>query len=311
MSFAHDYDSSNEPERGPVPSDREIACERAVLIPTLIDTPIALTVLAVGFASGSISMMSEGLRTILGLITSFLAYSVLHSLHRGKFAHYNFGTGAIEQLVKLIVGVMLLASGLWIVATVIGTLLADGSSPEPLDLAIAAVINAVNLCINIYGVWVMVSARSESANVAYRAQLIARVVMLLSSIVAQIVATLGAVLQDPQMVLAVDLIGGAIIAGIILNNGVSAVATSIPDLIDRRPEAGILRRVEAIAAERFGPLDKPNMRARRSGGTIFAELAVTASGGSTDPHQHAVFNAEGDDLYHYDIILHSKSVDEP
>lgn len=311
MSFARDCDSSEMAEIDSVPSDREIACERAILIPTVIDTPIGLGVLAIGFASGSISMISEGLRGSLGLLASYLAYSVLHSLHRGKFAHYNFGTGAIEQLVKLIIGIMLIASGLWIIATVIGTLLAHGSSPEPLDLAIAAVFNAVNLCINIYGVWAMVAVRSETANVAYRAQLIARVVMLLSSIVAQIVATLGAVLQDPQMVLAVDMIGGAIIAGIILNNGVLAVTTSIPDLIDRRPEASILRRVEAIASDRFGPLDNPNMRARRSGSTVFAELAVTSSSHSTDPHQHAVFNAEGSDLYHYDIILHSEKADKP
>ena len=103
-------------------------------------------------------MLGEATRGGLMTAIEISALGILYAVHRGQLLRFRFrfGIGKVEQIVNLVIGALLCLSGLWVAQRMVVTLLAGGASASPLDMAIAAVVNAINLLLNLFG-WVVMS----------------------------------------------------------------------------------------------------------------------------------------------------------
>jgi divalent metal cation (Fe/Co/Zn/Cd) transporter len=262
------------PGSGRAPSTDERAKEASVLYPVLAD--IGMTTLLFVFAviTGSLTILSEAIRSILMLAASFYGLVVMRAMHRGRLSRFEFGVGKLEQFVAAVVGIGLAVSGLWVARCVVDTVFLAGDPVTPLGLASAAVVNAINTALNTMGWLAMKLASREGDSEVFRAQLRARTTMMTSSMFLQVTLTVAALAKDAGIALLLDAAGATFVAGLMIYNGLSMLAQALPDLLDAPAPAALGALIRRIAAQVVPGDQITQVRTRRSGPTIFAEVAV-------------------------------------
>jgi len=261
------------------PTAEQIAKERAVLYTALAD--LAIVVLQINFAvlTRSLSLLSEAIRVGLMLTIEFYTFFVLRAVHRGRLGKFRFGIGQLEQMCNLVIGLCLVLSGLWVAQEVVRSILIGHAAATPLGLATAAVINGINLTINVLGCFAMVSAARSGDSAIFRAQLRARTVKLLSSIIVQTTMTGAALAKDPLVAAWLDGLGASFVAALMVAIGLRMVWNCVPDLLDRAVHAELSAGIDSILeAAQAGPVEIAQRRTRRAGSFPQIELTLSTTG---------------------------------
>lgn len=251
------------------------AKERSIVFGLVSDIAILLCFAAVIVIGGSFTLLAESIRAWLMVAIEAFALIALRRIHRGQLSSLEFGYGKLEQLANLAIAGGMLFGAAWIV---LGSLeLASGYKQvgTPFGLALAASINAVNTLINLL-VWdAMRRAARASPSVIMEAQLAARQVKLLSSLVVQSTMTVAALCLDPGVAAWAEVAGSLFVALIIYLNAVAMIRQSLPDLLDRTADhdtRAAIGRVLAAHDAAYHRLER--VRSRRSGNTVFVEIAL-------------------------------------
>lgn len=256
------------------PTDEQRAKEKSFLFGNLADVGTNTLLLVMAIVSGSLTMLSEAVRSWLMLSVSFYGFWVLRAVHRDRLSRYEYGVGKIEQLVWVVVGLSLVIAALWVAQRVVATVLSSEPAASPLGLTMAALVNAINLLVNFVGWHAMhVAARNDPSGV-FGAQLRARLTMLLSSLFLQVTLTVAALAKDDVIALILDAVGAIFVVGLMLCKGFPMVARALPDLLDAPASEELRARIRAAVASVLPEDDIVSIRTRRSGPTTFAEIAV-------------------------------------
>lgn len=269
---------SRQPTRG------ELAKERAVLVPVLADIGITAALLAVGVLTASLTLFSEGIRSLVMLFASVYALLVMRAIHRSRLGHFEFGVGKVEQFVTLVVGLALLGSALWVADSAVAKMFGAGEAPSPLGLALAAIVNAVNAAINTLGWLAMVTAGRDGADrdsAVYRTQVRARAVMMTSSLILQVTLTIAALAQDVAIAVLLDIAGAGFVAALMFVNGAMMLRRALPALLDAPPAAAIAARIRDVVAREVPADALRAVRARQCGDAVLAEVVL--EGGRVTP----------------------------
>lgn len=255
------------------------AKEAAVLYTASADLVVVVLQIIFALLTRSLALLSEAIRVGLMLIIEFYTYFVLRAVHRHRLGKFRFGIGQIEQMCHLVIGVCLVLSGLWVAHQVVQSLFLGQATATPLGLATAAVINAINLTINVLGWFAMISAARSDDSAIFRAQVRARVVKLLSSIVVQTTMTIAALAKDPLIAAWLDGLGASFVGALMVAIGCRMVWGRAPDLLDRSVRAELSASIAAILDEaRVGSHEIAQRRTRRAGSFPHIELTLTTSG---------------------------------
>ena len=177
-------------------------------------------------------MLGEATRGGLMTAVEIYALAVLRAVHRHRLARFRFGIGKVEQIFNLVIGVSLCLSGVWVAERMVVALLTDLLPSAPLAMAVAAVVNAINLSINLLGNLAMLAAARSDNSPIFRAQRRARGVMTACSILLQSALTIAALTGEPTVALALDAAGAGFVAAVMLVNGSRMMAACAPDLLD-------------------------------------------------------------------------------
>ncbi len=263
--------------QAPTPEQR--AKERAVLYTALADLAVLVLQIVFAILTRSLSLLSEAIRVGLMLTIEFYAYFVLRAVHRGRLGKFRFGIGQLEQMCNLVIGVCLVLSGLWVAERVIQTLFFTLEAATPIGLATAAAINAINLTINVLGWFAMISAARADDSTIFRAQLRARTVKLLSSIVVQTTMTIAALAKDPLIAVWLDGFGASFVAILMVAIGCKMAWDCVPDLLDCSVQEDLSASIDSVLDEaRIGADEIVHRRTRRAGSFPHVELTVTTMG---------------------------------
>ncbi|MEO4040198.1 cation transporter [Hoeflea sp. CAU 1731] len=264
------------------PTKVEISRERAVIYSSLADLILVLLQVAFAIITGSLTLLSEFTRSSFMLMIEVYSLWLLASVHRGRMTHFQFGVGKIEQFSWLIIGLGMIASGVWVAGKVVHSLVEQGVPPSPIGLAFAAIVNAANLTINWVSLFALVSGERTEESDIYKAQIKSRIVKCVNSTFLQITLTVATLAKDPVVGLVMDGLGAAFVAVVMIFNGLMMIARSLPDLLDA-PLSGI--ELSQIS-ETVRALDAPhvqilNIRSRRSGQFPHVEILVSPVGGDS------------------------------
>lgn len=259
--------------REPTPEQR--AKERAVLFTSIADVAIVAAMALTAIGTGSLTMLGEATRGGLMTAVEIYALAVLRAVHRHRLARFQFGIGKVEQIFNLVIGVSLCLSGVWVAERMVVALLTDLQPSAPLAMAVAAVVNAINLSINLLGWLAMLAAARSDNSPIFRAQRRARGVKTACSILLQSALTIAALTGEPTVALALDAAGAGFVAAVMLVNGSRMMAACAPDLLDHAltndDRAQIQAVIDAEAARWNHPL---RLRTRRCGGRVQAEIVL-------------------------------------
>ena len=126
----------------------------------------------------------------------------MRRIHRGTLTGLEFGTGKLEQLANVLIGLGLVGGALWVGFNVVEILAGDIQIGTPLGLSLAAIFGSVNTLINVLAWDGMQRSLASSPSLLMQGQLRARVVKLVSSLFVQVTMTVAAVATDEAPVAA-------------------------------------------------------------------------------------------------------------
>lgn len=258
--------------REPTPEER--SKERSFFYSNAADFGTNALLIMAAIASGSLTMLSEAIRSMLMLCASLYAFGVLRAVHRGRLTRFEYGLGKLEQMVWVVVGLALTLSGLWVGQKIFAALFETGAPASPFGLTAAALVNAVNTLINFLSWYAMFVASGAREDGVYGAQLRARFTMMTSSFFLQITLTIAALAKDNAFALILDALGATFVSGLMLSNGVRMIARALPDLLDAPAHGAVVTAIRTALVETMPEDDVVAIRTRRSGRVTFAEVTV-------------------------------------
>ena len=220
-------------------------------------------------------LAADGLRAFLLLKLDVFALIVLRRIHRRRFAEYQFGTGKLERLVNVTVGLGMYAAVLWILFSALDRLEAQPPPASALSVALGIAFADANLCLNVYGLFRVYRAHRAAPSIIMRTQHRSRLAMAISSSIVFAVVLASASVSDPTAGNLLDVLGSAFVSAVILWIGASMVRESLPDLLDKSIDPRAQRLVLQTLAEHFDDYDDLiEMRSRRSGQEAFVDIEL-------------------------------------
>lgn len=246
--------------------------ERAVLRATLLDTLMVASLMAAAIASGSMTALSEVLRGVLVVTTEVISLITLLRYHRGKFVEFEYGIGKIEQVVTIIIAGGLIISAIYTFSGSFSRLSHPTILPTP-GMIFAVLVASVNLTVNLFCLGDLVRANEEGESLILTAQIKARGVKVIASLIVVIVLVVATWLTDPKAATLVDSTGGFLAAGYMIIIARQLLRESLPDLMDRAlPEREQLMLLKVVARY-FDDFDQfEAVRSRRSGGRAYVDM---------------------------------------
>ena len=260
------------------PTRKERARENSVIYSSVADLGMISLRLVFSILTGSLTLLSETVRSILMILVEINSLWLLRAIHRDRLRHFKFGIGKVEQFVQLMIGTGLVLSGFWIIGKVIESLFSEQFAPTPLGLALAAIVNAINLLINALSYHTMLAASEEKESDIFKSQLRTRGLKLSNSLLLQITMTIAALASDPVIALFMDGLGATFVACLMMLTGFSMIGESVPNLLDAPIDGTLENRMkEAISATSLSTDDLLDIRTRRSGRFPHVEVTLSAS----------------------------------
>ena len=253
-------------------SPRQKQQERALITATSLDFVMVFSLAASAIASGSMTALSEVLRGVMVLTTEVISLITLLRYHRGKFVEFEYGIGKIEQVVTILIAAGLIISALYTFSNSFSRLSNPVILPTP-GMIFAVLVASINMTVNFFCLGDLVRANEEEESLILKAQIKARLVKTIASVIVVIVLTVATWLTDPKAATLVDSIGGFLAAGYMVMIARELLRESLPDLMDRAlPEKDQLMLLKVVARyfDDFDQFDA--VRSRRSGGRAYVDM---------------------------------------
>ncbi len=251
--------------------------------------------------SGSVALLSDALESIVNIVASLMMYMSVVISERPPDENHRYGHQKIENLSSLAEGGLILVAGALIAKEAVGRLY----QPVPLvrlDFAIGLSLFAtlMNGAIS----WMLKSKAKETGSMALEGD----AKHLLSDVISSMGVAVGLYLGQFFGVPLLDPIMALIVSSLVLRLGVGLVWKSGSGLMDEScPETEKkIRELMDRHENRF--VDYHDLKTRRSGNRVFAELHLSLDGGLSvqeahDFTDHLEWDVEKE-LPDVDLIIH-------
>jgi len=229
--------------------------------------------------SGSVALLSDALESIVNIVASLMMYMSVVISERPPDEDHRYGHQKIENLSSLAEGGLILVAGALIAREAVGRLY----QPVPLvSLDVAIGLSLFATLMNGALSWMLMSKARETGSMALEGD----AKHLLSDVVSSMGVAAGLYLGQFFGVPVLDPFMALIVSAMVLRLGVGLVWKSGSSLMDEScPETeekirGLMDRHE----NRF--VDYHDLKTRRSGNRVFAELHLSLDGGLSVQEAH-------------------------
>jgi len=251
------------------------ARERSIEFALVMDGTMIVTYAILAGAAGSLTMLAELLRGALMTAIEVIALIVMRRIHRRRTGMFEFGSGRLEQLVNVGIAVGMLGGALWIAIGALGRITSGGHAGTPAGFALAAIVAAINLYINVIAWDGMRRAARGGGSLIMQGQLQARVVKLVSSVCVQVTLTVAALSTDGVVIAWADSVGALLVCGFIVQAATGMMRSDVPDLVDRAVNEDVQAAINRMLLRHFEDYDRLHLvRTRRSGTLVHAEITL-------------------------------------
>ncbi|MEO1193122.1 MAG: cation diffusion facilitator family transporter [Pseudomonadota bacterium] len=256
-------------------SNAEQQRESAISFALLVDSGLFILLILVALASGSLTILAELVRGGLMFLLEIIAFITLRRVHRGRFHSYDYGSGKVEQLANIGVGLGLLIGGLWIISSGLASALSGGSPHTSFGLALAACFAAINLYVNVLAWQKVRAAIALEPSIILEGQLQARWAKVLTSIVVFLVLTLAVLARDPLIVTWLDAIGALVVSYYMVSIALDLLRDGFVDIADRSLDEVSQMEIVKALVDNYDDYERfDGVRTRRAGDRIFVEVSL-------------------------------------
>ena len=250
--------------------------EKTAHVSVISNTGLVLMKFVVGFAIGSVSIISEAIHSSMDLIAAVIAFLSVRKSAEPPDAQHEFGHGKFEDISGLIEALLIFAAAILIIREALLKLLGNPSEylkPELLIFGIA--VMGISARVNWYVSQRLMKVAEQSESIALASDawhLRTDVYTSLGVFIGLILIHLtGITLFDPLVAFGVALV--------IMKAAYDLTRRSFSDLIDHSIPAADEHRIQEIICDHAGDYAGfHDLRTRRSGPEIFIEFHLVVPG---------------------------------
>jgi cation diffusion facilitator family transporter len=260
---------------------------RAAAVSVASNSTLVLLKLAVGFLSGSVSIISEAIHSAIDLLASLIAWVSVSKSDKAADAEHPYGHGKVEAISGAIEAALIMVAAIWIVVEAVKKVMRGGETEHlGLGTAVMAVSVVVNILVSRY--LFRVARREDSLALEADAHHLSTDVYTSLGVAVGLAIVWGArTFAGTNAFDIVDPIVAIAVALFILKIGVQLTLSSAGHLLDHSLPADELRIIEAILKSHPEVLEWHNLRTRKSGSQRYVEAHVTLRGNLTLSMAHA------------------------
>lgn len=254
---------------------------RAAAVSVASNSTLVLLKLAVGFLSGSVSIISEAIHSANDLLASLIAWVSVSKSDKAADAEHPYGHGKVEAISGAVEAALIIMAAIWIVVEAVKKVMRGGETEHlGLGTAVMAVSVVVNILVSRY--LFRVARREDSLALEADAHHLSTDVYTSLGVAVGLAIVWGArTFAGTNAFDIVDPIVAIAVALFILKIGVQLTLSSASHLLDHSLPADELRTIEAILKSHPEVLEWHNLRTRKSGSQRYVEAHVTLRGDLT------------------------------
>ncbi len=244
---------------------------QAALIAIIGGVTILLIKLSAYFVSNSVALLSDALESIVNIAASgLMLFSVWLSAKPADDSH-NYGHQKIEDISCFLEGLFIIVAALLIIYAGAGRLF---SNVIPVEINVAILISMGATALNGLLSWFLARAAKNSGSAALEGDS----KHLMSDVISSAGVWVGLFIVSLTGFGPIDAIMAFIVAALIAKMGFGLVYRSCGHLMDNSCKAEEAKIREVLLRHRFRFIDFHDMKTRRNGNQVFAELHLSVDG---------------------------------
>ena len=300
----------------PVPSQDKESIDRlkqqTARLSVFSNTTLVLMKFVIGFASGSVSIISEAIHSSMDLIAAVIAFFSVRKSAEPPDEGHAFGHGKFEDISGLIEALLIVVAAILIIKEAVTKLMGGERESLPPDLLILGIaVMAVSALVNLYVSNRLMKVAKESESIALESD----AWHLRTDVYTSAGVMLGLVLIKVTGITIFDPLFALGVAVIIMKAAYDLMVRSLSDLVDHSlPDEDNDRIKQIICGHASDYAGFHDLKTRRSGPEIFIEFHLVMPGGITVLQSHDFADHLEDDLRleypRSDITIHIEPCSE-
>jgi cation diffusion facilitator family transporter len=258
--------------------------EKTAHLSVISNTGLVILKFVVGFAIGSVSIISEAIHSAMDLLAAVIAFFSVKKSAEPPDADHSFGHGKFEDVSGLVEALLIFVAAIVIIVEAVLKLL-SGSEQEfsPTLLYAGIAVMGISVLANWYVSTRLMKVAKETESIALESD----AWHLRTDIYTSLGVFLGLILIHFTGITILDPIIAICVALVILKAATDLLKRSFADLSDHSIPKGDEDRIEAIICEHESEYAGfHGLRTRRSGPEIFIEFHLVVPGNVTVNQSH-------------------------
>ncbi len=233
------------------------------------------------FVSDSVALLSDALESIVNIAASGLMFFSVWLSEKPADDSHNYGHQKIEEVSCMIEGILIIAAALLIVYTS-ATRLSSKALPTQLNLAIGISMSAT--AVNGLLSWFLLRSAQKNGSAALEGDS----KHLLSDVISSVGIWIGLFIVELTGWGPLDSFLALAIAALIGRMGINLVTKSCQRLMDKSCKEEETKIREVLLRHKFRFIDFHDMKTRRHGNQVFAELHLSVDGSLSVNEAHTL-----------------------
>jgi cation diffusion facilitator family transporter len=239
--------------------------------------------------SGSVALLSDALESIVNILASMMMLVSIRVSLRPPDETHQYGHQKVENISSFVEGSLVVVAGLLIGREALLRL----SKPMPLmQLGYAVLLSLVATGMNGGLSWLLTRKAKETGSIALEGD----ATHLLSDVVSSMGVAVGLVISDRLNIPILDPIIAILVALLVLRMGASLLWKSSHGLMDQASLDSEKRIMEIMNRHKSQFLDFHDLKTRRSGNRVYAELHLSVDGGISVNDAHDLMDHLEEDM---------------
>lgn len=250
--------------------------ERVLVASAVGNSVVCLLKLTGGVASGSVALLADGGDSLLNVLSAILAYKFLREARRPPDSEHPYGHALVETYGSLLILVLMVATFSFLGYTLIDRIAHGGEDKvSPIGVVFAAASLALNLTVSfllkVFGRGSSVAA-TESRHVSLD--------------VVEGVVTLAGVFLGSAVSPLFDVAAAAILIALAAFFVARTLGQLKAEITAASPSREVIERIESALREVEGVAGYHNLRVRKAGESIFADVHLVVKRGLSIEEAH-------------------------
>lgn len=252
--------------------------ERMAALAVTAGVIIFLIKLSAYFISGSVALLSDALESIVNIIASVMMFISIRIALMPADEEHRYGHQRAENISCLIEGILIIIAAVLIIVACAGRLF----NPQPFDsIGLALIVSMIATAMNGGLSYFMARSAHQNGSIALEGDS----KHLLSDVVSSIGIVIGLFLAEITGWYILDPILALVVALFLIKMAYTVLMRTCRDLMDSRcPQSE--EKIKEVMNGQTGYLEYHDLRTRRVGEVVYAEMHVCVNAGSTVAEGH-------------------------